>query len=178
MEFVSGLALVLLSLVGYSSGSVIGARGRVAAPAILDLLVVVCVWVVALVTRGALGKWLAIAVWLVVGLMVGAVLAALRRGSYAKAKAADSSQAGSRGPLAAIWEGWKAFSRRMGNYQSRVLMGFLYFTVVLPFGLGVTLFGDPLKIKHKGEWSDTSHSNWQPKHLPVEPSLEEAWRQF
>jgi hypothetical protein len=52
-------------------------------------------------------------------------------------------------------------------------MGFLYFTVVLPFGTAVTLLSDPLKIKQAGR-----PSTWQPKHVAVKPSLEEAGRQF
>ena len=178
MEFISGLALVLLALVGYSSGAVIGARGRAAVPGILDLLVVVCIWVVALTTRFMLGKWLAVAVWLVAGLIVGALLAAARLKQYAKTKSTGQTKRSDQGPFARAWGSWKGFSRRMGNYQSRVLMAILYFTVVLPFGLGVTLFGDPLKIKHSGSWSDAWLSNWKPKHVPVTPSLEEAGRQF
>ena len=177
MNFVSGLALVLLALVGYSSGAVIGARGRAAAPGTLDLLVVVCMWIVALTTRGTLGKWWAIAAWLGIGLIIGAILAAARVRQYAKAKPTDLVKKSGQGLLSSIWDSWKGFSRRMGNYQSRVMMAILYFTVVLPFGLGVTLFGDPLKIKHSRDWNDLSLSNWQ-SHVPAAPSLEEAWRQF
>jgi hypothetical protein len=61
----------------------------------------------------------------------------------------------------------------MGNYQSRVLMAFAYFTVVLPFGLGTRLLGDPLRIKRT-----PGDSNWQAKELTIRPSFEEARRQF
>jgi hypothetical protein len=178
MEFISGLALVLLALVGYSSGAVIGARGRTPVPGILDLVVVVCIWIVALTTRYLLGKWLAIAIWLVAGLVIAALLAVARLKQYAKTKSSGRAKGSGQGPLAKVWESWKGFSRRMGNYQSRVLMALLYFTVVLPFGLGVTLLGDPLKIKHSGSWSDVTLTNWRPKHAPITPSLEEAGRQF
>jgi len=178
MNFISGLALVLLALVGYSSGAVVGARGKAAVPGILDLLVVVCIWAVALSTRFLLGKWLAIAVWLVVGLIVGAILAVARLKQYAESKSTGQTGKADQGFFAQIWESWKGFSHRMGNYQSRVLMAILYFTVVLPFGLGVTLLGDPLKIKHSRDWNDVLLSNWQPKHVPAAPSLEEAGRQF
>ncbi len=48
MEFVSGLALVLLTLVGYSSGAVLGARRKTPVPGLFDLLVVVILWAAAL----------------------------------------------------------------------------------------------------------------------------------
>ena len=164
MEVIAGLALVLLTLVGYSSGSVIGASGRTPAPRILDLLTVVVLWIAALATRSALGKWGAIVVWLVIGLVVGMVLARIRIGSYSKTQPVDA------GP--GVWNAWKAFSKRMGNYQSRVLMAFMYFIIVLPFGLGVTLLADPLGVKQaKGP------SNWHPKELPLRPSIEEAREQ-
>ena len=161
MEFIAGLALILLTLVGYSSGSVLGASGHDPTPRILDLLVVVVLWTAALATRSALGKWGAIVIWLVIGLIVGMVLARLRIASYSKAQAVDT------GP--GLWNAWKGFSRRMGNYQSRVLMAFIYFVIVLPFGLGVTLLADPLKIKQT-----KAGSNWQTKEMELKPSIEDA----
>jgi hypothetical protein len=164
MEIIAGIALVLLTLVGYSSGSVIGARGHTPAPHVLDLFVVILLWIAALATRSALGKWSAIVIWLMIGLVLGMVLARVRIASYAKAQPLDT------GP--GLWNAWKAFAKRMGNYQSRVLMAFMYFVVVLPFGVGVTLLADPLRVKHaKGA------SNWQPKELPLKPSIEEAREQ-
>jgi hypothetical protein len=164
MEIIAGIALVLLTLVGYSSGSVIGAKGHTPVPRILDLLVVIVLWVAALATRSALGKWSAIVIWLMIGLVFGMVLARIRVESYSKAQPLDM------GP--GLWNAWKGFASRMGNYQSRVLMAFIYFVVVLPFGLGVTLLADPLRVKQaKGP------SNWQPKELPLKPSIEEAREQ-
>lgn len=165
MEFIAGLALVLLTLVGYSSGSVLGASGHDPTPRILDLLVVVVLWIAALATRTILGKWVAIVIWLVLGLIVGVVLSRIRVGSYPKAQPLDT------GP--GLWNAWKGFSRRMGNYQSRVLMAFMYFVIVLPFGLGVTLLADPLKIKRTG-----TNSNWQTKEMSLKPTIEEARGQF
>ena len=161
MEFIAGIALVLLTLVGYSNGSVIGAKGCTPVPRILDLLVVIVLWIAALATRSTLGKWSAILIWLVIGLIVGMVLARLRIASYSKAQAVDTGHG--------LWNAWKGFSRRMGNYQSRVLMAFIYFVIVLPFGLGVTLLADPLKIKQT-----KAGSNWQTKEMELKPSIEDA----
>ncbi len=165
MEFVSGLALVLLTLVGYSSGAVLGARRRTPVPELFDLLLVVVLCATALATRAALGKWLAIGVWLAAGLVAGALLARARLSRYPKAEAGA--------PSGNLWQAWKGFARRMGNYQSRMLMALLYFSVVLPFGLAMTALSDPLHIKRTG-----ISSNWEPKHNPVKPSLEEAGRQY
>ena len=165
MNFLTGLALVLLTLVGYSSGAVLGARGRTAVPGIADLFVIVSLWIAAFVTRSALGKWEAIGAGLTGGLVLGAVLAWMRIRSYPKSPATD--------PGSGLWNAWKGFSRKMGSYQSRVWMAFVYFTVVLPFGLAVAVFGDPLKIKRAH-----SHSNWKPKGLQLKPSIDEAKRQF
>jgi hypothetical protein len=49
--------------------------------------------------------------------------------------------------LRKFWEGWKAFGRFMGNMVARVALSIFYFTIFVPFGLGVRLFGDPLQIK-------------------------------
>jgi hypothetical protein len=165
MDFIAGLALVLLALVGYSSGSVLGAKGRTAVPGLADLAVIVVIWIAALATRNALGKWGAIGAWLVMGLVLGAILARVRADSYPKAQPLNTGSG--------LWNAWKGFARKMGNYQSRVLMAFIYFTVVLPFGLGVTLLGDPLRIKRTH-----GSSNWQPKELPLKPSIDEARSQF
>jgi len=165
MELISALALVLLTLVGYSSGAVLGARHRTPVPRLLDLAVVLALWVVALVTRPELGKWGAIGVWLVVGILDGAVLSRVRAARYPQAKAGTRA--------AGMWKAWKGFARRMGNYQSRVLMALLYFTLVLPFGLGVALLSDPLRLK-----AGAAESNWRPKQLPVKPSAAEAERQY
>jgi hypothetical protein len=165
MNFIAGLALVLLTLVGYSSGSVLGAKGRTAVPGLADLPVIIATWIAALATRNALGKWGAIGVWLVIGLVLGAALARVRADSYPSAQPLNTGSG--------LWNAWKGFARKMGNYQSRVLMAFVYFIIVLPFGLGMTLLGDPLNVKQTG-----GNSNWQPKELPLKPSLDEARSQF
>jgi hypothetical protein len=173
MEFASSLALVLLTLVGYSSGAVLGARRRMPVPDLADLLVIVALWAAALLTRPALGRWPALAVWLAAGLLVGALLARARLVRYAAAASPAPTPAQTASIPARVWQAWKGFARRMGNYQSRVMMACLYFTVVLPFGLAVSTLSDPLHIKRTG-----GPSNWRSKHMLEKPSLEEAWRQF
>ena len=46
-----------------------------------------------------------------------------------------------------FWHGWKAFGQFLGNWLARVVLTVFYFTIFVPFGLGVRLFSDPLQIK-------------------------------
>ena len=69
------------------------------------------------------------------------------------------------------WDKWLAISRVAGNFLSRILVTVFYFTIMLPFSLGVTFFSDPLKLKN------TTASHWQPRESASE-RLEDARRQF
>lgn len=46
-----------------------------------------------------------------------------------------------------FWHGWKAFGHFLGDLLARVVLTVFYFTVFVPFAIGVRLFGDPLHIK-------------------------------
>ncbi|MBN1991311.1 MAG: hypothetical protein JW953_01300 [Anaerolineae bacterium] len=46
-----------------------------------------------------------------------------------------------------FWHGWKSFGQFLGDWVARVALTIFYFTVLVPFGLGVRLFADPLHIK-------------------------------
>ena len=169
--FLSGLALVLLTLVGYSTGAVVGGRGKAVAPKLLDLGVVVVLLIAALTSRAVLDRWAALGVWLVIGGLVSLVLSRMRFGERsAKTEEKVSVREGS--PLTRLWEGWKSFAAEMGNYQSRILLAFFYFVVVTPFGLLARLLNDPLRIKHSA-----GHSFWISRSK-VSTELDEARRQF
>lgn len=73
--------------------------------------------------------------------------------------------------LKKIWEGWKAFGRFLGDLLARVVLTVFYFTVFMPFGLGVTLLSDPLAVK-----STPAHL-WRPRKTEGQ-SLAEVMRQF
>jgi hypothetical protein len=49
------------------------------------------------------------------------------------------------------WKAWTRIARIIGNFQARVILTIIYATVVLPFGLAVRLFSDPLRIKKPPE---------------------------
>jgi hypothetical protein len=57
--------------------------------------------------------------------------------------------------LKRAWETWKRIAHKIGNYQVRVLLTIFYAVIVLPFGLAVRLFSDPLRIKKApARWLD------------------------
>lgn len=53
-----------------------------------------------------------------------------------------------------FWDKWKQFGQVFGDFIGRLVLTVFYFTIFLPFGLGVRFFSDPLGIKpgHRGEW--------------------------
>jgi len=52
-----------------------------------------------------------------------------------------------------LWESWKRFGRRVGDFQARLVLTVLYFVIVAPFALVVRWGGDPLSTKpHEHGW--------------------------
>lgn len=57
--------------------------------------------------------------------------------------------------LKRVWAAWTCLAHKIGNFQSRVLLTVLYAVLVLPFGVIVRLFSDPLRIKKRPtSWLD------------------------
>ena len=54
------------------------------------------------------------------------------------------------------WKQWMRIAMVIGNFNSRVFLTVFYAIIVLPFGVIVRVFGDPLKIKGRrsSTWSD------------------------
>lgn len=51
--------------------------------------------------------------------------------------------------LRKIWAGWKRFGQFMGDFVGRLVLTIFYFTIFLPFGLGMRLLADRLDSKRK-----------------------------
>jgi hypothetical protein len=171
MEFLHGLALVLLTLVGYSSGCVLGGRDRKIRPGLLDIFIVLLLWTAALVSRGGMGRWLAVLVWFLAGMAVGALFIALRRNRWPAAEVTVTPPVFGN-LLRQAWERWKAFAAEMGEFQSRILLIMFYFVVVTPFGLATRLFSDPLRSRAK------SQSSFWVDRPAASATLEEGRNQF
>lgn len=73
--------------------------------------------------------------------------------------------------LKKIWDGWQAFGRFMGNMVARVALSIFYYTVFVPFALGVRLASDPLQLKPR------PGSLWRPRSTG-DQALEDVERQY
>ena len=74
-------------------------------------------------------------------------------------------------PLQRAWKRWLIIAGIIGDFQARVVLSLFYFLIVLPFGLAVRLFGDPLRIK------GTRTTNWT-AFTPTTRTLEDMRKQF
>jgi len=149
MDFFRGLALILLTLVGFSSGAVIAGRGEKEPLGLLDLGVAILFLGLALGTRSVLEKWLAIPIWFILAGLGSALLTGIRYKDRSTTKVPSLTLA-EKGPVRRVLDWWKVFATKLGNYQGRLMFAFFYFVVVTPFGIGVRLFSDPLKVKQSG----------------------------
>jgi hypothetical protein len=159
MEALSIIALILITLAAYSAGVALGTgKGAESKPGIADILIMLALWTAALASRSVFhfGKWLSIPIWLVLGLAAGGLAGLVRRPVAKKPAEPDPVPAG--GAWTRAWGRWKAFSLRMGSFQSRIILSLIYFIFILPFGLGVRLFSDPMLIRKK-----KVPSYWLPK---------------
>jgi hypothetical protein len=71
--------------------------------------------------------------------------------------------------LRRLWETWKRFGRKIGDFQARALLTIFYFVILAPFAVVVRCTADPLGLKRGG--------GWQPVTRTANP-LERARRQF
>ena len=70
-----------------------------------------------------------------------------------------------------FWASWKAFGHFLGNILGRISMTVFYFTVFVPYGIGVRLFTDPLQIKTQPD------TLWRPRDTG-DQTLQEITRQY
>ena len=72
--------------------------------------------------------------------------------------------------LSRAWKKWRAFGQVMGDFVARIFMTIFYFTIAIPFGIGVRLFKDPLHLKSK-------EFGWLPRENKPE-TIEDARRLY
>jgi hypothetical protein len=142
-----------------------------------DLAVTLLLWIGALASRNALGKWWAILIWLLLGGVVGALVVVLQR-SILPLTQTEHTTLGLFQPetkskfLSRLWQRWKAFAAELGDFQGRILLAWFYFVIVTPFGLLVRLSSDPLNLRIEQKttgWVNRPAGN---------PDLDDARRQF
>ena len=55
--------------------------------------------------------------------------------------------------LRTLWSRWKRFAQKVGDFQARLILTVIYFLILGPFGLVVSLLRDPLRVKHAPQTS-------------------------
>ena len=71
-----------------------------------------------------------------------------------------------------VGEAWKQFARFIGDIAARIALVVFYFTIFVPFGLGVRLLADPLGTRRRrgsSLWLSRRTTDW---------TLPDAQRQF
>ncbi len=172
MHFWTTLAVLLLSLSGYSAG-VAAKSGRAGTrkPVSLDLVLVIVMWagVVFSLGRAAFSRWIWLAIWIAAGLVLGWLMTALRGYSEAEQTSAVEPRQDKKHPEFKRWKAFREFSYRIGTFQSQIILAFLYLFGFGIVGLAVRLLSDPLRIKRS-----SPGSHWTPK--PKAPADLEAFR--
>jgi len=75
------------------------------------------------------------------------------------------------GRLGRAWRTWKGIARKIGDFQARALLTFLYFVPFAPFALTVKWGTDPMAMKPK------TPKGWRAVRA-TDPAAEAAARQF
>jgi hypothetical protein len=70
-----------------------------------------------------------------------------------------------------FWPQWKKFGQFLGDGVGRAALTVFYFTIFVPFGIGVRLFSDPLQIKSQPD------KLWRPRPTG-DQKPEDVVRQF
>lgn len=177
METLSYIVLLLLSLVGYSAGvTKRGGKFKDLEPQLSDILFVLIIWTAAVLSRQTidLNKWILILIGVLISFFAGFTIQWLRTTtegppSEKKRRSLEEEDQPTRKNL---WEKWKAFSKRMGGFQSRILLSMMFFFLIAPFAFIVKTFSDPLNLKKREE-----KTHWHDKKV-ASMDLDDYKRQF
>lgn len=158
LEIASYIVLVLLTVVGYSSGAVIVTSRRQPVPRSIDLIIVMVLIVAAVFSKPFLGRWSAIGVWVAISFCTAFIGLYSIRQSFLEIEHSPVEK-NSSSFFRRLWNNWKSFSFRMGNYQGRLLLGLFFFTAALPFGLLLRIFSNRPAIIKNTDWLDRQPSS-------------------
>lgn len=128
------LFLFLLIMVFYSTGIVIFSNQRKSQPKIVDSILVVAIWSLFIWSELSGAFDITRLLWLIISLSVGIIsqrLFHLGAPEIVLEAAVDNET----GLWNKIKEKWLIFSKKLGDFQSRLLLIFFYFIVVTPFAL-------------------------------------------
>lgn len=74
--------------------------------------------------------------------------------------------------LRTLWRAWRVAAKKIGEFQSWVILTILYFVVIAPFALAIRWFSDPLQLQGTAAWYGL------PRDVRAAPDLNAARRQF
>ena len=70
-----------------------------------------------------------------------------------------------------LWSRWKVLARKVGTFQSRMLLSMFYFLVIPPFVAIIKIFSDPLGFKK------SPSAKWHPQEAKQEDAFQKSRRQ-
>jgi len=73
--------------------------------------------------------------------------------------------------LKKIWEGWKKFAHKLGNFQARIILFVFYFIILAPFAM-IIKRSDPMRLRKSSE------HGWQARNSETTPTPEKMIRQW
>ena len=171
MNFLSGLGLVLFCSVGYSTGATFLQGNKQYVPRIFDIIIVTTVCIVALLSREFIGKWIALLIWFFISGILGYLLRLISPSISQIDPKKPAVVHPEKNNLKRMKKWWTDVSQQIGNYQSRLLLMFIYFIIVVPYGVILLLTGDPLRLK------TAKSSTWLDWKDDV-PNIDNVRRQF
>lgn len=128
---------------------------------------------IAAITGLAVGKFLAGVTLAVYGLGV-AIVAVLLHAIPETLALRGKPPSMRRGYFKVAWERWKSTGQPIGDFNSRVIMGLLYFTILLPFGF---IMRGPSGARLNLKPSEQDGSLWITRDRQPDLTIEDARRQ-
>jgi hypothetical protein len=160
------IGFFFVSMAFFSFGAVAGSRsktmahGRAQFPNLLDLAIISLSWMAAFFAYLA-GYRTVVATAIGAGIGLFAAFTLYHWLKQSPGQESGIGTSGHRVPLPGIEPSapappqsddhfqprWRAFVREVGGFQSRLLLTAFYFIAIMPFGIVVGSFGDPLGLK-------------------------------
>jgi hypothetical protein len=170
MNLATSIALVLFTMVGYSIGRNLFTNKYKVSLIALELPLILLIWLGAIFIPLTLGKGLKIVLWVTIALIIGFILTRIASSKEDKPKYKSmTSETEIQKPN--LWEQWKKFAAKMGDFQGRLMLMWFYFLIITPFGILVRLFSDPLSRKQP------KSSGWLDRPI-AKSDIEKSRRQF
>ncbi|MBI2012769.1 hypothetical protein HYS90_02455 [Candidatus Curtissbacteria bacterium] len=73
--------------------------------------------------------------------------------------------------IKSLWRRWLVIAQAVGNFQAQVILTAFYLAILLPVGILLRIFADPLRFRN------VTRSNFQKWQHPRQ-SLEESRKQY